>query len=144
MPTTTVTTTSSTAGATTTETATTTTTVPEGVPGCYDPTASKLVLRYWNCQGRGMLARYMAYDSGLDFTDEIVDGHSVFLGAPPGKKVLLSRIGSLDDSRGASTPLFLPARPDGCRQLGDQEVRAGVRRRFQSTSGGAAQGCLYQ
>jgi hypothetical protein len=94
MPTTTVTTTSSTAGATTTETATTTTTVPEGVPGCcYDPTASKLVLRYWNCQGRGMLARYMAYDSGLDFTDEIVDGPSVFLGAPPGKKVLLSRIG---------------------------------------------------
>lgn len=36
----------------------------------------KLVLRYWNCAGRGMLMRYMAYDSGLDFVEEILAGSS--------------------------------------------------------------------
>jgi len=42
--------------------------------------ANKLVLRYWNCAGRGMLMRYMAYDAGLDFVDDIVDFEKDFLG----------------------------------------------------------------
>lgn len=44
------------------------------------PSENKLVLRYWNCAGRGMLMRYMAYDAGLDFTDDIVDIDEDFLG----------------------------------------------------------------
>ena len=40
----------------------------------------KLVLRYWNCSGRGMLMRYMAYDADLDFIDDIVDIDADFLG----------------------------------------------------------------
>ncbi|MDA9901598.1 glutathione S-transferase family protein [Gammaproteobacteria bacterium] len=40
----------------------------------------KLVLRYWNCAGRGMLMRYMAYDAGLDFVEDIVDIDEDFLG----------------------------------------------------------------
>ena len=44
-----------------------------------DPTADKMILRYWNCAGRGMLMRYMAYDSGLDFTEELVDIDEDFL-----------------------------------------------------------------
>jgi hypothetical protein len=82
MPTTTSTTTTTTGAETTTQTVTTAVS-EEGVPPKYDPSSSKLLLRYWNCQGRGMLARYMAYDAGIDFTDDIVDGPSVFLGAPP-------------------------------------------------------------
>ena len=41
---------------------------------------SKLVLRYWNCAGRGMLMRYMAYDADLDFIDDLVDIDEDFLG----------------------------------------------------------------
>lgn len=41
---------------------------------------NKLVLRYWNCAGRGMLMRYMAYDAGLEFTDDVVDINEDFLG----------------------------------------------------------------
>ena len=41
---------------------------------------NKLVLRYWNCAGRGMLMRYMAYDADLDFIDDLVDIDEDFLG----------------------------------------------------------------
>ena len=44
-----------------------------------DLSQDKLVLRYWNCAGRGMLMRYMAYDAGLDFIDDIVDIEEDFL-----------------------------------------------------------------
>jgi len=33
---------------------------------------SGVTLRYWKCQGRGQILRYMLYDSGIPFTDEIV------------------------------------------------------------------------
>ena len=46
----------------------------------HDLSEDKLVLRYWNCSGRGMLMRYMAYDAGLDFIDDIVDIDEDFIG----------------------------------------------------------------
>lgn len=33
---------------------------------------SPITLRYWKCQGRGQVLRYMLHDSGHPFTDEIV------------------------------------------------------------------------
>ena len=42
---------------------------------------NKLLIRYWDCSGRGMLMRYMAYDAGLDFVDELVSVNDVFLGS---------------------------------------------------------------
>ena len=41
----------------------------------------KLLIRYWDCSGRGMLMRHMAYDAGLDFVDELVSVNDVFLGS---------------------------------------------------------------
>ena len=41
----------------------------------------KLVLRYWDCSGRGMLMRYMAYDAALDFVDDVVSVNETFLGS---------------------------------------------------------------
>ena len=46
-----------------------------------DVSADKLVLRYWDCSGRGMLTRYMAYDAGLEFVDEVVSVNETFLGS---------------------------------------------------------------
>eukprot|EP01046_Picozoa_sp_COSAG06_P069374 COSAG06_NODE_18893_length_863_cov_1.113874_1_plen_268_part_01 len=67
----------------TTPSGTTTTTVTSVVVAASSesPAAqSKLTFRYWNCQGRGQLSRYMLYDSGMDFVDEIVDVVEVFGG----------------------------------------------------------------
>ena len=49
------------------------------MPQANDLSQDKLILRYWNCAGRGMLMRYMAYDAGLDFIDDIVDIEEDFL-----------------------------------------------------------------
>ena len=46
-----------------------------------DVSADKLVLRYWDCSGRGMLTRYMAYDAGLEFVDEVASVNETFLGS---------------------------------------------------------------
>ena len=46
-----------------------------------DGSTDKLVLRYWDCSGRGMLTRYMAYDAGLDFVDEVASVNETFLGS---------------------------------------------------------------
>ena len=46
-----------------------------------DVSTEKLVLRYWDCSGRGMLMRYMAYDAGLDFVDEVASVNQTFLGS---------------------------------------------------------------
>lgn len=43
--------------------------------------ADKLVLRYWDCSGRGILMRYIAYDAGLDFVDDIISVEETFLGS---------------------------------------------------------------
>ena len=49
----------------------------------------KLLLRYWDCSGRGMLIRYMAYDAALNFVDEIVSVEETFLGSWASKEKFL-------------------------------------------------------
>ena len=47
--------------------------------------AEPITLRYWNCQGRGQVIRYLLYDSGTPFKDEIVTLDDEGLAAlPPG------------------------------------------------------------
>ena len=49
----------------------------------------KILLRYWDCSGRGMLIRYMAYDAALNFVDEIVSVEETFLGSWASKEKFL-------------------------------------------------------
>ena len=51
----------------------------------------KLLIRYWDCSGRGMLMRYMAYDEGPDFIDEVVSVNDVFLGSWATEEKLIDR-----------------------------------------------------
>ena len=53
----------------------------EKMSSANDVSMDKLVLRYWDCSGRAMLTRYMAYDAGLDFVDEVVSVNETFLGS---------------------------------------------------------------
>ena len=43
--------------------------------------ADKLVLRQWDCSGGVMPTRYIAYDAGLEFFDEIVSLKETFSGS---------------------------------------------------------------
>ena len=83
MSTTTTTTSTTSPSGTTTVTVTTTApptaTASAGVVS-YDPAQDKLTFRYWNCQGRGQLSRYMLHDSGIDFFDEVVNIPEIFGG----------------------------------------------------------------
>ena len=55
----------------------------------------KLLLRYWDCSGRGMLIRYMAYDAALNFVDEIVSVEETFLGSWASKEKFLQNFQGL-------------------------------------------------
>ena len=67
------------------ETSGRTTTVTTTVAGPEPASASSedgngITFRYWSCQARGQLARYMLYDSGLQFKEDVVDILDVFGG----------------------------------------------------------------
>ena len=49
------------------------------MPQDSDPPPDRLLLRYWDCSGRGMLIRYMAYDAALNFVDEVVSAEEKFI-----------------------------------------------------------------
>ena len=49
------------------------------MPQDSDPSSDRLLLRYWDCSGRGMLIRYMAYDAALNFVDEVVSAEEKFI-----------------------------------------------------------------
>ena len=51
------------------------------MPSLSEVPAEALLLRYWDCSGRGIIPRYMAYDAGLDFVDDIISVEETFLGS---------------------------------------------------------------
>jgi glutathione S-transferase len=51
------------------------------MPSSSQVPAETLLLRYWDCSGRGIIPRYMAYDAGLDFVDDIISVEETFLGS---------------------------------------------------------------
>ena len=51
------------------------------MPSLSEVPAETLLLRYWDCSGRGIIPRYMAYDAGLDFVDDIISVEETFLGS---------------------------------------------------------------
>jgi len=78
MPTLTTTVTAAEASGRTT-TVTTTVAAPEPAPASSED-GNGITFRYWSCQARGQLARYMLYDSGLQFKEDVVDIVDVFGG----------------------------------------------------------------
>lgn len=44
----------------------------------------QITLRYFACQGRGQILRYMLFDSGRPFTDEIIGSEAEYNALPPG------------------------------------------------------------